>query len=112
MKAKALSTLTNEATGEQTTVESVLSIQNVNMSFDIQYQDITDEKEPKQGSFRDSVNLPFGQEAELNRILTEKPYLLKVVPQLVSRISKGYDPQNSAAKEFKEAIQAALVATK
>lgn len=113
MKAKALSTVLNEA-GEATTVESTLSIQNVNLSFNIQYLDVTDEANPKQGSVQENSNLPFGegQETELNRILTEKPHLLKVIPQLVSRITKGYDPKNAAAKEFKEAVQAALVATK
>lgn len=109
MKAQALTTVTNEA-GDVTQVPVSIEITAVNnFGFTIQYTDITDPAKPVMGSFReDNINLNFANEPEMNRTLTDKKYLLKVVPMLVARVLSGLDPTNTAAKEFKAAVADAL----
>lgn len=64
--------------------------------------------EPKSFQYQDSATLNFSNEAELNKTLADKPYLLQIIPQLVKLAVDSYDPANENAKKLKDDIAALL----
>lgn len=85
-----------------------LDVQSINTSFVINYVDKTDPENPKHGHYQESINLNFGDEADLNRILTEKPYIAQIAPVFANRLITGYDSENATAKQFKDAVKVAV----
>ena len=85
-----------------------IDVQNINFSANIGYVDVSDPDNPKRANYNENVNINFANEPEMNRILTEKPYLVAVLPILASRLIQGYDPENSTAKQLKADVKNAI----
>jgi hypothetical protein len=82
-----------------------VEIDSVSLNFNIQCRDTNVAEGSPQGfSFGDSGSLNFTDEKELNKVLSEKPYLAEIVPLLIKFFAAAYDRDNVNAKKLKEGI--------
>lgn len=79
-----------------------------NLNYMMNYTDNTDPANPRQDHYSENVNLNLSNEAELDRLLKEKPYLALIVPILANRLINNYDASNEAAKALKGKIKEAV----
>ncbi|MCF2498387.1 hypothetical protein [Dyadobacter chenhuakuii] len=97
---------TNPASMEPAAREQ-LTVDHFSLNFSVVGRDTTGGAE-KPLQFQESVNLNFSNEAELNKTLLEKPFLMDLIPKLVKVAVDKYDPANENAKKLKEEIIALL----
>ena len=79
----------------------------VSLNFSVTGRDLST-GEAKSFQFQDSATLNFSDESGLNKALSDKQYLLEVIPKLVKLAVDSYDPANENAKKLKEDISALL----
>ena len=104
MAGKSISTLAVETPlsgGPQ------IEFDSINLNFYVSGRDVST-GEAKVFTFNDSANLNFNDEAELNKTLNDKGYLLEVIPKLVQRALQSYDSENAKAKQLKDELSALL----
>lgn len=93
---------------EETSLSSPqIAFDSINLNFYVSGRDVST-GEPKTFTFNDSVGLNLNDDAELNKTLSDKPYLLEVIPKLVQRALQSYDAENAKAKQLKDELSALL----
>jgi len=90
-------------------------IKGISLNFNVQYEKTfvrnpgTDAEvalPSEQGSFNDAVYIDMNNEVSLNDLLTQKPWLLDIVPLLTAQVTQAYqafnDPTAAEARKQKK----------
>lgn len=93
----------------QTETGATLDVSDISLNFNITYKDKSGDDVPGK-SFGDSAFINLNDESALNKIVKEKPWILDIIPGLISSLKVNYDPDNAQAAELKARVKQALSA--
>lgn len=80
-----------------------IQVEHISLNFSVQCSDTRGE-DPKTISINYSASMDFRNEGEVNKTVTEKPYLLELIPVIIKMLSETYDPDGANAKKLMQAL--------